>query len=186
MRKRNTALKRRSKISRECDPIPWKYCLLTLVCGLILVGGFFSAARLHFSSIDYGIKNSKLRNEIKKLKEEKRLLILRREVMLSGISKTARKIGFRKRTVNDIELVNHRKPLSSKLMTSFEKEKVTKASTESETLVKGKELKLKDLERESAKIVKNGNKEDNAILKKTGNKEKRRVGTKSLLVVTKR
>ncbi|NNE98424.1 MAG: hypothetical protein HKN25_05310, partial [Pyrinomonadaceae bacterium] len=54
MKKRNLSIQRKSRVRRERDPIPWNYCLLTIACGLILVLGFFAAARQHFSSIDYG------------------------------------------------------------------------------------------------------------------------------------
>ena len=66
MKKRNLPKTKqtREQPRRERDPIPWRYCFLTLVAALILVGGFFFAARQHFSSIDFGIKNSKLRKQI--------------------------------------------------------------------------------------------------------------------------
>ncbi|MCB1024075.1 MAG: hypothetical protein KDB79_06790, partial [Acidobacteria bacterium] len=93
MNRKIKPIKRRSRVKRERDPIPWKYCVLTLICGLIFVAGFFTAARLHFSSIDYGFKNSALRKDLGKLENEKRRLILHREIALSSISKTAEKIG---------------------------------------------------------------------------------------------
>ena len=40
MTSRAKSLKRKSTVRRKGDPIPWKYCLLTLVCGLFLVAGF--------------------------------------------------------------------------------------------------------------------------------------------------
>ena len=45
-------INKKERIRREKDPIPWRYCLTTLACGLFLVAGFFGAARQHFSSID--------------------------------------------------------------------------------------------------------------------------------------
>jgi hypothetical protein len=85
-----------SRAIRERDSIPWKYCLLTLICGSFLVVGFFGAARQHFASIDYGIKNSKLRKEIKDLEAEQKRLIFAREMAYSPveIKKSAKKFGF--------------------------------------------------------------------------------------------
>lgn len=92
--------------TRGRDAIPWKYCLLTLGCGTILVVGFFLAARQHFSSIDFGIKNSKLRKQIEILEAEKRRFILAKEIALSPgeIKKAAQKLGFREMSANNIEV----------------------------------------------------------------------------------
>ncbi|MEZ5345109.1 MAG: hypothetical protein R2681_06075 [Pyrinomonadaceae bacterium] len=119
MNRKIKPIKRRSRVRRERDPIPWKYCILTLVCGLIFVAGFFMAARLHFSSIDYGFKNSKLRKELDKLDNEKRRLVLEREMALSSISKTAEKIGFRKSTPNNLELVTMRKNIDREVVSDI-------------------------------------------------------------------
>ena len=88
------------------DPIPWKYCLLTLTCGLVLVVGFFLAARQHFSSIDFGIKNSKLRKQIENLEADKRRFILAKEIAMSPgeIKKAAQKLGFREMSASNIEV----------------------------------------------------------------------------------
>ncbi len=117
MNRKIKPIKRRSRVRRERDPIPWKYCILTLVCGLIFVAGFFMAARLHFSSIDFGFKNSKLRKELDRLDNEKRRLVLRREMALSSINKTAEKIGFRKSTAESLELVSTRKRIDREVIT---------------------------------------------------------------------
>jgi hypothetical protein len=92
--------------STRRDPIPWKYCFLTLACGLMLVVGFFFAARSHFSSIDFGIKNSKLRKQIEELEADKRRLLLSREIALSPaeIKKAAKKIGLTEMTASNIEV----------------------------------------------------------------------------------
>jgi hypothetical protein len=94
------------KNTSQPDSIPWRYCLLTFVCGLILVGGFFGAARQHFSSIEFGIKNSKLRKQIEDLEAEKRRMLLTKEVVLSPgeIKKAAKKIGFTEMSASNIEV----------------------------------------------------------------------------------
>ena len=85
---------RRSESDRQ--GISWKYSVLTLMCGAILVTGFFFAGKLHFSSMDYGIRNSRLRKQLDELESEKRRLLLSREISLSPgeLLKSARKIGF--------------------------------------------------------------------------------------------
>ena len=54
-----------------------------LACATVLACGFFFAARQHFSSMDFGMKNSHLRKQIDDLESEKRRLLLAREVSLS-------------------------------------------------------------------------------------------------------
>jgi hypothetical protein len=54
-----------------------------LACVAVLACGFFFAARQHFSSMDFGMKNSRLRKQIDDLESEKRRLMLAREVSLS-------------------------------------------------------------------------------------------------------
>ncbi|MGI8885098.1 MAG: hypothetical protein ACR2IA_12730 [Pyrinomonadaceae bacterium] len=108
MRKRNLPQTKTAKKSRrERDPIPWRYTLLTLFCALFLVAGFFFTARQHFSSIDYGMKNSKLRKQLDELEGEKRRLILEKEIALSPaeIKKAAKKIGMTAMTASNIEVI---------------------------------------------------------------------------------
>lgn len=100
---KNTTPKRNT---REREPIPWRYCLLTLVCGLFLVVGFFGAARQHFSSIGFGIQNSKLRKQVEELEAEQRRMLLMKEVVLSPgeIKKSAKKLGFTEMSASNIEV----------------------------------------------------------------------------------
>ncbi len=113
----------------ERDSIPWRYCFLTLACGLILVGGFFFAARQHFSSIDFGIKNSRLRKQIEELEGSKRRLVLAKEIALSPaeIKKAAQKIGLREMTASNIEVY---RPNAGSTEKPAEKPKVEKAVEE--------------------------------------------------------
>lgn len=114
----NRKPKKNEKIRREKDPIPWRYCLTTLACGLFLVVGFFGAARQHFSSIDYGIKNSKLRKQVEELESENRRLLLSKEIALSPgeIKKYAKKIGMVELSASNIEIFSTReeKPVKEK------------------------------------------------------------------------
>lgn len=70
--------------------------LLMFVCASTLVCGFFFAARQHFSSMDFGMKNSRLRKQLDELESEKRRLLLAREISLSPseIKKAAKKTGL--------------------------------------------------------------------------------------------
>lgn len=103
---RKNLSKNKDQVKRECDPVPWRYCLLTLVCGLLLVVGFFFAARQHFSSIDFGMKNSKLRRQKDELEAAQRQLLLAKEIALSPaeIKKAAKKIGLTEMTAANIEV----------------------------------------------------------------------------------
>lgn len=106
MSRRNLTKNKNSKqIKRERDPIPWRYCVLTLICGLVLVAGFFFAARQHFSSMDYGIKNSKLRKQKDELRDAQRQLVITKEKSLlpDEIKKAAKKLGLTEMTAANIE-----------------------------------------------------------------------------------
>lgn len=65
-------------------------------CGIVLLSGFFFAGKQHFSSMEYGIRNSKLRKELDDLRAEKQRLLYTREVALSPnqIKKAASKAGI--------------------------------------------------------------------------------------------
>lgn len=101
---------KKERIRREKDPIPWRYCLTTLACGLFLVAGFFGAARQHFSSIDYGFKNSELRKQVEELESENRRLLLSKEIALSPgeLKKYAKKIGMVELSASNIEIFSTR------------------------------------------------------------------------------
>lgn len=106
MRKRSLPQNTTQKIKRERDPIPWRYCLMTLFCGFLLVGGFFLAARQHFSSIDYSIKNSQLKKQLDELQSEKRRLILSKEIATTPdeIKKAAKKLGLTQMSAANLEV----------------------------------------------------------------------------------
>ncbi len=101
---------KKERIKREKDPIPWRYCLTTLACGLFLVAGFFGAARQHFASMDLGFKNSELRKQLTKLEDENRRLLLSKEIALSPgeIKKSAQKIGMVELSASNIEIFSTR------------------------------------------------------------------------------
>lgn len=90
----------------------WQIYLLMSIFTAILVTGFFFAGRQHFSSIDYGIKNSRLRKQLDDLETEKRRLLLAREVSLSPveIKKAARKFGIPGQLADGVELASAVKP----------------------------------------------------------------------------
>lgn len=95
MNKRNqTRPKRRAE--QQNGRTRWRTYSLICVCTLMLVCGFFFAARQHFSSMDFGMKNSRLRKQVDELEAEKRRLLLAREISLSPseIKKAAKKTGL--------------------------------------------------------------------------------------------
>ena len=69
---------------------------MMVVCGAVLASGFFFAARQHFASMDYGMRNSRLRKQVDDLEAEKRRLILARENSMSPveIKKAAKRAGL--------------------------------------------------------------------------------------------
>lgn len=70
--------------------------LLIVICMLLFVAGLFFAARQNFSSMDYGMRNSRLRKQIDELESEKRRLLLAREISMSPteIKKAAKRVGL--------------------------------------------------------------------------------------------
>ncbi len=146
-RKKNSKNTSYKRIARERDPLPWRYCLLTFVCGIALAVGFFFAARQHFSSMDYGMKNSKLRKQKDELEAAQRQLLLSKEISMSPaeIKKSAKKMGFSMMTAANIETfsqipeknesqivqkISYIKPSSEKLVagTKVEEKKTAKES----------------------------------------------------------
>lgn len=95
-KKTNNGATNRNRSGSPDSPRRWRAYVLMFGCSLILVSGFFFAGRQHFSSMDYGMKNSKLRSQVAQLEAEKRRLLLTREMSLSPseLKKAARKIGI--------------------------------------------------------------------------------------------
>jgi hypothetical protein len=165
MSRRNlTKTKNTKQIRRERDPIPWRYCVLTLICGLALVVGFFFAARQHFSSMDYGIKNSKLRKQKEELEASQRQLILAKEIALSPseIKKAAKKLGLIEMTAANIATFSNaekpEKPKAEKLpetkttnatSTTNSKTDVKKTEKDAKTEKKPTDSKSKKVVRET-------------------------------------
>ncbi len=104
-RKITTTQNRKPKIRREREPISWKYIVLCAFCGLMLVVGFFGAARQHFASIHYSIENSKMKKQVENLESEKVRLKLAKEIALtpSEIKKSAKQLGFTEKKAGNIQ-----------------------------------------------------------------------------------
>jgi hypothetical protein len=152
-RRKSNPQPKHKQIRRERDPLPWKYCFLTVVCGLVLLAGFFGAARQHFASIEYSIKNSKLKKQIEELESEKRSLINARETALapSEILKAAKKYGFA-RIQNTLEVI----PPETRKITA---EKVSLKKISDEKTVEDSKTEIdkknsKDVEKKVEKSVK--------------------------------
>jgi hypothetical protein len=124
MKKRNLPQNEKSeRVRRERDPIPWRHCFLTLLCGGILVIGFFFAARQHFSSISLGMKNSELRKQRDDLQTEQRRLKVSREVAFSPteLEKAARNIGLEKISNVAYQIADVEKKVEEKAKSAFSK-----------------------------------------------------------------
>ena len=89
-------MKKKQTRAKATQPNRWRTYAMMFVCAAVLVSGFFFAARQHFASMDYGMRNSRLRKQIDDLEAEKRRLILARETSLSPmeIKKAAKKTGL--------------------------------------------------------------------------------------------
>ena len=72
------------QMTAETTPT-WVYIAVTIACVCFLAIGFFFAARQHFTAMDLGIKNSKLRKQIEEMEGENRRLVLAREVVRSPL-----------------------------------------------------------------------------------------------------
>ncbi|MGH9948267.1 MAG: hypothetical protein ACRD6X_13870, partial [Pyrinomonadaceae bacterium] len=83
MKKHNTYRTRRRSETINPQQLPWRFFILTIICACILAAGFFFAARQHFTTMEFGLKNSKLRKQIEDLESERRRLILAKEISLS-------------------------------------------------------------------------------------------------------
>ncbi|MCO6510821.1 MAG: hypothetical protein J5I65_08505 [Aridibacter famidurans] len=105
MRKKKFTKPSVPRVRRQKEPLPWKFCLATILCAAVVAAGFFFAAQQHFYSMDYGIENSRLRSQIEDLKSRNRRLKLRKEGALSPyeIKQAAMKLGFRGTTVHNLQ-----------------------------------------------------------------------------------
>ena len=106
MIKRNQSKAETARAKQQNDSKRWRTYALMAVCLLLLVSGFFFAGRQHFSSMDYGMKNSRLRKQVDELQADKRRLMLAREVSLSPneIKKAAKKAGMVDTVAAEVEV----------------------------------------------------------------------------------
>lgn len=97
MKKRTTPNSNRSNRRwPKNDRISIRTVLITFVCGGLVLAGIFFAASQHFSAMNIGMENSKLRKQLEDFRSENRRLTLAKEVAMSPaqITKLAREIGF--------------------------------------------------------------------------------------------
>ena len=99
MKRRNVHRAYKTSVAHS-NPMQWRLIFLTIICAAIVAAGFFYAARQHFSTMEFGLKNSKLRKQIEDLEAERRRLILSKEVSLSPleITRNAQSLGFQEQT----------------------------------------------------------------------------------------
>ncbi|MCU0239097.1 MAG: hypothetical protein MUC29_06615 [Pyrinomonadaceae bacterium] len=133
MRKRNLPENESAnRVKREKDPIPWRYCILTLVFGVLLVGGFFFAARQHFGAVNLSMENDKLRKQRDELETGNRRLVLEKEKSLSyeELEKTAHQIGLVKLGSQAVAVVSDVKETVTKTFLPKNQESINKKTTE--------------------------------------------------------
>lgn len=106
----------RPAVASSSRELSWSFILLIIVCTGVVAAGFFFAASQHFTSMDYGIKNSKLREQLRNLEAEKRRLLLAREVASSplAIRKAARGLGLQQSSGEMAAIPVSNKPASQK------------------------------------------------------------------------
>ncbi len=167
MKKRNLPQNEKNeRVRRERDPIPWRYCFLTLLCGGILVVGFFFAARQHFSAISLGMKNSELRKQRDELQTEERRLKVSREVAFSPseLEKAAKNIGLEKISNAAYEIVGIEKKSDDKPKSTFVKpskaDKSSKADKPAKAVNADKTEKIAKNEKSSSEVIKNDDVKD--------------------------
>ncbi len=98
MKKRNASQSKLSNARRpDSKRIPVGTILITFVCGCMIVAGIFFAASQHFSSMNIGMQNSKLRKQLDDFQAENRRLSLAKEIAMSPgqVKKLAQEIGMR-------------------------------------------------------------------------------------------
>ena len=124
------ATRTRSRAATSQRELSWSFVLLVILCACVVAAGFFFAARQHFTAMEYSIKNSKLREQIRSLETEKRRLELAREVALSpgAIRKAARGLGLSE--------TNEPSPVLASTRTEKDKIEVTKVSNVKEPAAK--------------------------------------------------
>lgn len=157
-RDKHMSIKRKANVP-ERKPGRFRTYSLISVCALLLVAGFFFAGRQHFSSMDYGMKNSKLRRQIDQLEAEKRRLLLAREISLSPaeLKKAAKKVGItdpvQSATVPQLASINKEKAAPP----AVEEEKPlvvkTAAVTPAKPNVEKADLKAEKAERQPKRVT---------------------------------
>jgi len=98
-----------AKVRRSRDVTALSRLALLLFCGLVLAGGFVFAAKQHFAAVQYGYENETLRNERKKLLEEKQRLELDKERATAPdkLEPAARKLGLKPARPGQMATMKH-------------------------------------------------------------------------------
>jgi hypothetical protein len=93
----------------------WHYTAVAVMCCAVLVAGFFFAARQHFSSMEYGLQNSRLRRDLDELQSEQRRLLLNREVTMSPteLRKAIKRLGYVDAPAQ-VEIIKSQNPVAQK------------------------------------------------------------------------
>jgi len=149
------------QVTRDRGPIPWRYGLLSLICAVIMTAGFFFAAKQHFSSVDYSMKNSDMRKAKEKLKADQRKLEVEREEVSAPatIEKAGLKIGLQKYTSAAFQFIDAAKNISP--------DENARAGTDGKNKTSDKAVAAKDAKAVTNKPAEPGKKEQSARSAKT-------------------
>ena len=135
-----SAIRTRSRTAATpARELSWSFMLLVVLCACVVAVGFFFAARQHFTSMDYSIKNSKLREQLQNLETEKRRLLLAREVASSplAIRKAANALGMRNEPEMAAAQVSDNKDVAkSENVTSESAKQIAAKSSDRPSIVK--------------------------------------------------
>ncbi len=134
-----SAIRTRSKAAAlPTRELSWSFMLLVVVCACVIAAGFFFAARQHFTSMDYSIKNSKLREQLQNLETEKRRLLLAREVASSplAIRKAAAQMGMRESVETAVQIAEKRPATNANSSAVAESAKAMTKSTDPKGVVR--------------------------------------------------
>ncbi|MFL6468787.1 MAG: hypothetical protein ACJ72Z_12585 [Pyrinomonadaceae bacterium] len=143
MKRRNVNRVNSSRETVSRSSFQWRLLFLTIICASIVAAGFFFAARQHFSTMEFGLKNSKLRKQVEDLEAERRRLILAKEVSLSPVEVTrnAQRIGLREHVltpptameIKDVQLAERQSVAPTLASLTVEDRSETKVANRTET-----------------------------------------------------
>lgn len=158
MKKRNTQTRRSNNRRTERARIPFGTILITFICGCVIIAGIFFAASQHFSAMNIGMQNSKLRKQLDDFQAENRRLTLSKEIAMSPgqVRKLAREIGMNDSDIADQPVIKLKEAADLKEAVKKDDEPKIELTSTKETPTKAeapKVVKTVEAKPTSAKLV---------------------------------